>query len=203
MNHYPNSTNKLFLQETTYPGDDKKTYFVAQAEVDKILALGLLPEFELSGVDFAPSAPKIAVMFTRDKHPDRDKADYSMPRATVESICLSGGRPCFISYEKATEQLQQCIKDIDVILDDDPYSLTREKHKQFVDKYGQLVTWGTPTNDQLIEMHFAYSKCDTQQLAEQADKQSIEIDRLQQQRFKEVNDRLFNCIRDNHLGWWD
>ena len=107
MNHYPNSTNKLFLQETTYPGDDKKTYFVAQAEVDNILALGLLPEFELSGVDFAPSAPKIAVMFTRDKHPDRDKADYSMPRATVESICLSGGRPCFISYEKATEQLEK------------------------------------------------------------------------------------------------
>ena len=107
MNHYPNSTNKLFLQETIYPGDDKKTYFVAQAEVDKILALGLLPEFELSGVDFAPSAPKIAVMFTRDKHPDRDKADYSMPRATVESICLSGGRPCFISYEKATEQLEK------------------------------------------------------------------------------------------------
>ena len=52
-------------------------------------------------------------------------------------------------------------------------------------------------------MDLAYSKCDTQQLADQADKQSIEIDKLQQQRFKETNDRLFNNIRDNHLGWWD
>lgn len=106
MSHCQNSTNKLFLHQTTYPGDDKSTYFVAQAEVDKILASELLPEFELPGVDFAPSAPKIAVMFTRDKHPDRDKADYSMPLATVESICLSGGRPCFISYEKSTQQLE-------------------------------------------------------------------------------------------------
>lgn len=109
----------------------------------------------------------------------------------------------WVGSEKATEQLQQAIKDIDTILDDDPYSLTKEEHKQFVDKYGQLVTWGTPSNDQLIEMHFAYSKCDTQQLADQADKQSIAIDKLQQQRFKETNDRLFNNIRDNHLGWWD
>lgn len=107
MNHSPNSTNKLFLQQTIYPDTDRISWFVAQKDVDKIISNSLLPEFELSGVDFAPSAPKIAVMFTRDKHPDREIADYSMPLATVESICLSGGRPCFISYEKAKEQLEK------------------------------------------------------------------------------------------------
>ena len=45
----------------------------------------------------------------------------------------------WVGSEKATEQLQQCIKDIDVILDDDPYSLTKQEHKQFVDKYGQEI----------------------------------------------------------------
>lgn len=107
MTHSPNSTNKLFLQQTIYPDTNRVTYFVAQDDVDKIVSSSQTPEFELQGFNFALTAPKIAVMFTRDKHPSRDKADYSMPLATVESICLSGGRPCFISYEKTKEQMEK------------------------------------------------------------------------------------------------
>lgn len=107
MNHCRNSINKLYLKQIVYPWDDKITYYVTQDEVDTVLAQGHLPEVEISDYIFAENAPKIAILLTRDKHPDREKPDYSMPIATVEAIRLSGGHPYFMTYERVEEQLER------------------------------------------------------------------------------------------------
>ena len=107
MNHYRNSTNKLCLRQIIYPWDDKITYYIPQDDVDAVLAQGYLPEVEIEDYTFADNAPKIAILLTRDKYPDREKADYSMPVSTIEAIQLSGGRPCFMTYERLEEQLER------------------------------------------------------------------------------------------------
>ena len=99
-----NFTNKLLLQPIIYPGSDRVTYFVAQDEVNNALSNGV-PEVILPQIEHPENAPKIAVLLTRDKHPDREKPDYSMPVSIVEAIILSGGQPCFMIYEKIEDQL--------------------------------------------------------------------------------------------------
>ena len=104
MNRSPNFTSKLCLRPVVYPGDDKITYGLPAEEADKAFAAGL-PEFEPEGVAAELSAPKIAVILTRDKHPDRSEPDYTLPQATVEAITLSGGKICPVGYDKVAEQL--------------------------------------------------------------------------------------------------
>ena len=104
MNRSPNFTSKLCLCPKVYPGDDKITYGLPAEEADKAFAAGL-PEFEPEGVAAELSAPKIAVILTRDKHPDRSEPDYTLPQATVEAITLSGGKICPVGYDKVAEQL--------------------------------------------------------------------------------------------------
>ncbi len=105
MNHCPSSTNKLVLKQIVYPNADKPTWFIPQADIDTTIAKGTVPEVVIEGAEKAAAAPKIAVLLTRDKHPDRAKADYSMPISMVEAITLSGGYPCFMVFEKIEEQL--------------------------------------------------------------------------------------------------
>ena len=106
MNPSQNYTSKLYLEPVIYPGDDKTTYFVPQAAVNEIIAAGHIPEISIKDFQFAENGPKIAVLLTRDKHPDRELADYSMTVALLEAISLSGGRPCFVTYETTGEQLE-------------------------------------------------------------------------------------------------
>lgn len=105
MNHFQNFTNNLYLKPIIYPNDDKETYFVPQSEVTELISDGELPTFCLNDYEFVENAPKIAVLLTRDKHPDRELADYSMPIATIDAIVSRGGKPCFICFEKVKEQL--------------------------------------------------------------------------------------------------
>ena len=125
MNHYPNSINKLYLKQTVYPWDDKTTYYISQDEVDAVLAQGYLPEVEINDYTFADNAPKIAILLTRDKHPDREKADYSMPVALIEAIWLSGGCPCFMIYERVKEQLER-IKPDGILLPGGDFALPEQ-----------------------------------------------------------------------------
>ncbi len=106
MNHCPNFTNKLFLEQIVYPDADNPTWFIAQDEVDKIISVGGLPEIVIDRLEISAIAPKIAILLTRDKHPLRNKSDYSMPITMVEAITYSGGRPCFMTFEKIFEQLE-------------------------------------------------------------------------------------------------
>lgn len=104
MSRFQNFTGKIYLRPIVYPGDDKITYCLPQEEADKAFAAGL-PEIELEGVAAKSSAPKIAVILTRDQHPDRQLPDYSLPLATAEAVTLSGGKICPVGYDKVAGQL--------------------------------------------------------------------------------------------------
>lgn len=119
-----NFTSKLFLQPIIYPESDRVTYFVAQDEVTKALHNGI-PEVILPDVEQHKNAPKIAVLLTRDKHPDREKTDYSMPLSIVEAITLSGGCPCFMIYENVEDQLN-IIKPDGIFLPGGDFALPEE-----------------------------------------------------------------------------
>ena len=125
MNHYRNYTNKLYLRQIIYPWDDKITYYITQDEVDAVLAKGNLPEVEINDYTFADNAPKIAILLTRDKHPDREKADYSMPVSTIEAIQLSGGHPYFMTYEHIDKQLER-IKPAGIFLPGGDFALPEQ-----------------------------------------------------------------------------
>ena len=105
MNRCLNSTNKIFLKPIIYPDTDRITYFIEQVSIDAVKNKKI-PEICLPDFEFSQTAPKIAVLLTRDKHPDREKPDYSMPLSIVEALTLSGGRPCFMVYEQIEEQLK-------------------------------------------------------------------------------------------------
>ena len=107
MNHCQNFTNRLYLEPANYPAGSGTTYFVSQADVDKVISAGLFPEILLKDYTFATNAPKIAVLLTRDKHPDRLAPDYSMPISTIDAITISGGNPCFMTYTDVEMQLQK------------------------------------------------------------------------------------------------
>ncbi len=111
MNHCPNCTNKLYLEPIIYPDSDRRNYYVTQEAVNEILERGEIPEVVLPEAKYADNAPKIAVLLTRDKHPDRALADYSMPQTIVDAITLSGGKPCFITHEKVAEHLARISPD--------------------------------------------------------------------------------------------
>ena len=138
---------------------------------------------------------------------DRDWDSYYLLiiiRHKLQSVHESSKHWNWVGSEKATEQLQQCLDDLDKLLDqDDLYVFTKREHAEFVEKYGELVCWSTPTNDSVYEVHTSYSKCDTQQLADEADRKSTQIDKLNEKRRKQANDRLWNTIRNNHESWWD
>ncbi len=106
MNHCLNFTNNLYLKPIIYPNDDKITYFISQDEVNKVINTGQKPIFILENYEVSVDVPKIAVLLTRDKHPDRELVDYSMPISTIEAITLCGGRPYFVCFEMVKEQLE-------------------------------------------------------------------------------------------------
>ncbi len=125
MSHCQDYTNKLYLRQIVYPWDDKITYYVTQDEVDAVLAKGNLPEVEINDYTFADNAPKIAILLTRDKHPNREKADYSMPVSLIEAIKLSGGHPYFMIYERVEEQLKK-IKPDGILLPGGDFALPEQ-----------------------------------------------------------------------------
>ena len=79
-----------------------------------------------------------------------------------------------------------------------------EEYKQFTDKYGDLTMWDVPIKDgDVYECHLAYSKCTTNEMAQQADQRMDELYKLQDERYKQIHNRFWNTIRDNHNCWWD
>lgn len=105
MNRCPNSISRCFLKKTPYPGNASEIWAIAQADVDKVLAEEKIPEILIE--EFADfSRPRIAVMLNREKHPDRELKDYSIPATAAEAVWLSGGMPFFLSFEKIEEQLE-------------------------------------------------------------------------------------------------
>ena len=113
----------------------------------------------------------------------------------------------WVDCEKQTAIIKQCIDDIDILLeysDGEILNCVKQEYQQFIDKYGQLQSWSTAIKDNdFYEVHLAYSKCTTQELADQADNEIVKLYKLQDQRIVQINDRLWNTIRDNHYNWWN
>lgn len=101
-----NSINELLLKPETYPEAGRTTFFLSQSAVDKVIAQGMLPQIECKEAVAEADAPKIALLLTRDKLPVCRQTDYSLPATVLESLILSGGKPCFMVYEKIAEQLE-------------------------------------------------------------------------------------------------
>lgn len=124
MTHCPNFISKCFLQKTLYPGNNAEIWFIAQNEINQILAAGKIPEIRIKEYS-DESRPKIAVMLNREKHPDRELRDYSMPAGCADAIYLSGGTPVFLSFEKVKEQLEN-IKPDGIFLTGGDFALPQE-----------------------------------------------------------------------------
>lgn len=105
MNHCPNCISRCFLQKTHYPENSGEIWSVSQDEINRILAAGQIPEIRIKDIS-EDKRPRIAVMLNREKHPDRELRDYSMPVGCIKAVVLSGGYPVFLAFEKADEQLK-------------------------------------------------------------------------------------------------
>lgn len=106
MTRSQNFTNKLYLKTTTYPEASRTAFYVPQEDVNTILAQGKLPEILLER-NPKGYAPKIALLLTQDKSPERVLPDYSMPSATVEAFEDVGAELFFVVYDKVEEQLER------------------------------------------------------------------------------------------------
>lgn len=141
---------------------------------------------------------------------DRDWSDHYLLiiiRKKLVSIHQDSKTWNWVGSEQQTKILQQCINDIDVLLeysDGDMLNCVKEEYKQFTDKYGDLTMWDVPIKDgDMYECHLAYSKCTTNEMAQQADQRMDELYKLQDERYKQIHNRFWNTIRDNHNCWWD
>ena len=141
---------------------------------------------------------------------DRDWSDHYLLiiiRKKLVSIYQDSKTWNWVGSEQQTKILQQCIDDIDVLLeysDGDMLNCVKDDFKQFTEKYGDLTMWDVPIKQgDMYECHLAYDKCTTQQLADQADKTMDELYKLQEQRYNEIHTRFWNTIRENHNCWWD
>lgn len=124
MNRCRNCISKCFLQKTHYPENSGEIWSIPQAEINRILAAGQIPEIRIKDIP-EDGRPKIAVMLNREKHPDRELKDYSMPLGCIKAVVLSGGYPLFLSFEKIGEQLEN-IKPDGVFLTGGDFALPEE-----------------------------------------------------------------------------
>lgn len=141
---------------------------------------------------------------------DRDWSDHYLLiiiRKKLIAIHNDSKNWNWVDCEKQTAIIKQCIDDIDILLeysDGEILNCVKQEYQQFIDKYGQLQSWSTAIKDNdFYEVHLAYSKCTTQELADQADNEIVKLYKLQDQRIVQINDRLWNTIRDNHYNWWN
>ena len=141
---------------------------------------------------------------------DRDWSDHYLLiiiRKKLVSIHQDSKTWNWVGSEQQTKILQQCINDINVLLeysDGDMLNCVKEEYKQFTDKYGELTMWDVPIKEgDMYECHLVYSKCTTNEMAQQADQRMDELYKLQNERYTQIHNRFWNTIRDNHNCWWD
>lgn len=103
-NCYQNSISEtLKPRQIVYNNDDFESYYLTADEVNAVFATGKIPLMMLDGT--FENAPKIAMIWGQEKHPDRIEKDYSLHPDYVKSIIDAGGTPYFIVYDKIAEQL--------------------------------------------------------------------------------------------------
>ena len=124
MNRCRNCISRCFLQKTQYPENTGEIWSISQDEINRILAAGQIPEIRIKDIP-EDGRPKIAVMLNREKHPDRELKDYSMPIGCIKAVVLSGGYPVFLSFEKIGEQLEN-IKPDGIFLTGGDFALPKE-----------------------------------------------------------------------------
>lgn len=138
---------------------------------------------------------------------DRDWDDHYLLlilRKKLVSIRDDSKNWNWVESEKQTDILNQCISDIDTLLNDEYMGLVKKQYNEFVDKYGELMVWDTKDeNSEYYVCHFSFSKVTDQQNADEADQQWDKLMRLQEQKLERTRQRLWNTIRDHHQRWWD
>ena len=79
MNHFPNSTNKLYLKPIIDPNDDKVTYYVSQSEVYRTINNAQIPIFCLNDSDKLKNFTRVRYMVDSCfKHKFPDKCKYEI-----------------------------------------------------------------------------------------------------------------------------
>ena len=91
------------------------------------------------------------------------------------------------------------------VFSSDVHEFVKQEQQQFEQQYGELDTWETKCEgpEELYQLHFSYSKCKDQQTTDQANQRSIELHKLNDQRFEQAFDRCMKVFKENARKWWD
>ena len=95
----------VFLRQMTYPQEKVPLWGITASEIEQSFFNGDIPQILLPDFDYC-GKPKIAVVLAQDKHPDREKEDYTVFPDYVDAVILAGGAPVFVTYDYVEEQLR-------------------------------------------------------------------------------------------------
>ena len=99
-----------YLREINYPHENVPLWAITAEEVENLFSQGITPQIRLPDLDYT-NKPRIAVILAQDKHPDREKEDYTIFPDYVDAIVASGGVPVFIVYDYVYRQLELTLPD--------------------------------------------------------------------------------------------
>lgn len=101
---------------------------------------------------------------------------------------------------KKIKQIRQWIEKANA----DEFDLIEDEYQDFIDKYGELVSWTKPTEgSSMFEFHLAHEKCVDQKMADEANQQYLKLCELAQQRHNMYRNRVWKSIGKHIDRWWD
>ena len=110
-----------------------------------------------------------------------------------------------IENDTRQRHLKQALHDINILLNDELGDVVCKKQwDEFREKYGDLVTWITKDEKTSYYIHHSsWSKCVSDELAEEAEKQYFKIIQAVDNKHRLINARFWNNLKNNYMDWWD
>lgn len=101
---------------------------------------------------------------------------------------------------KKIKQIRQWIENANA----DEFDLIEDEYQDFIDKYGELVSWTKPIEgSSMFEFHLAHEKCTDQKMADDANQQYLKLCELAHQRHNMYRNRVWKSIGKHIDRWWD